>query len=112
MELQRLIRSLEALDPAQPVPLGFARPHSYRGYYEQLAFEPEANTTVGAMLTAAKGALGATYEGYKGGEYLMTASTTCWVSNEGDNSGDMLGPMLLGFMLGRHSFVQGAPWQA
>lgn len=104
MELQRLIRALEAEDPAKPVPLGFARPHSYRGYYDQLAFEPEANTTVGAMLAAAKSALGATYEGWKGGEgYTMAGHTLCWVSNEGDNSGDLLGPMLLGFMLGRHS---------
>jgi hypothetical protein len=41
MYLTNLIAFLEKYDPAQVVPVGFHRPHSYRGYYDQLAFEPK-----------------------------------------------------------------------
>lgn len=50
---------------------GFANPHSYRGYYDQLAFEPAYGVTIGSMLDAAKSAVGAIYYGYKGGSYRM-----------------------------------------
>jgi hypothetical protein len=71
MTLNELIRYLEKEDPKKVVAIGFNNPHSYRGYYEDLAFEPAKNITVGEMLDCAKGALGKTYEGYKGGEYKM-----------------------------------------
>ena len=61
MHLKQLIEALEKYDAAQPVALGFGHPHSYRGYYDQLAFEPVNNTTVGEMLAAANSAMGTTY---------------------------------------------------
>lgn len=82
--LGELIRYLELLPPDQPVDVGFGRPHSYRGYYEDLAFEPVANTTIGNMLAAARSALGATFEGYKGGDYVMGERTDCWLAEYGD----------------------------
>jgi hypothetical protein len=99
MHLKQLIETLEKHDPAKRVPLGFGRPHSYRGYYSDLAFEPVENTTVGGMLTAARSAMGATYTGYKGGEYQMDEWTTCWLANYGD-CGEGIGPVLLRYMLG------------
>jgi len=42
MMLSDIIETLEKYDPATIVPLGFGEPHSYRGYYDQLAFEPVA----------------------------------------------------------------------
>lgn len=78
-----LIRYLESLPPDQPVEHGFSHPHSYRGYYEDLAFSPVEQTTVGAMLQAAKSALGRTFHGYKGGEYTMGEHTDCWLSEHG-----------------------------
>jgi hypothetical protein len=99
MYLIEVIEFLKLRDPAKQVPLGFGRPHSYRGYYEQLAFEPVRNTTVGAMLKDAESAIGRTFEGYKGGDYVMDKYTECWLANYG-STGDGIGPMLLRFMLG------------
>lgn len=57
-------------------------PHSYRGYYEDLAFEPTpvAVSTVADVLTMVTSALGATFEGYKGGDFTMSDDTPLWVS--------------------------------
>ena len=56
MQLQELIDALETYDPSIVVREGFAEPHSYRGYYEQLAFEPAYGVTIGSMLSAARSA--------------------------------------------------------
>src|SRR4030042_992561 len=40
MTLGELIQFLEARDPERAVPVGFAEPDSYRGYYDELAFAP------------------------------------------------------------------------
>tara|TARA_R110002020_G_scaffold444120_1_gene655457 strand:- start:688 stop:996 length:309 start_codon:yes stop_codon:yes gene_type:complete len=100
MYLEELIEKLEQYPSTQKVAKGFNYPHSYRGYYEQLAFEPCNNTTVGAMLDCAKEALGNTYTGYKGGEFTMHKYTMCWLSCYGNSSQESLGETLLGFMLG------------
>lgn len=99
MTLGELIAALEAADPAKVVPYGFDRPHSYRGYYTDLAFEPARNVTVAAMLADARSAVGATYQGWKGGDYVMGLSTDCWLSDEGTASGDTMGPLLLRLLL-------------
>ncbi len=99
MNLQDLIDRLAACDPATPVALGFHNPHSYRGSFYQVAFEPLENTTAGAMYEAARSALGATYQGYKGGDFIMDKWTTCNLANYGD-CGETIGPVLLRYMLG------------
>lgn len=99
MELRRMIEMLEAADPAMVVPNGFRNPHSYRGYYDDLAFEPAKNITVGEMLEAARSAEGATYQGWKGGDYTMHGYSDCWLSVEGECSGDTISAMLLGYIL-------------
>lgn len=101
MNLQELIATLEKHDPAKTVRMGFSDPHSYRGDYSELAFEPKEHTTVGAMLVAARSALGATFQGYKGGDYRMDEWTHCWLAQYGC-SGETIGPILLGFMLGEY----------
>jgi hypothetical protein len=55
---------------------GFGKPRSYRGYYEQIAFEPKKDVDVHYMLLQAKSANGATFTGYKGGNYKMGLDTT------------------------------------
>lgn len=100
MTLGDLIAFLEAVPPETVVPLGFHCPHSYRGYYCDLAFEPAKNVTVGAMLADARSALGATFEGYKGGDYEMSADTDVWLANYGD-CGESIGPVLLRYMTGQ-----------
>jgi len=95
MTLEELIAALEAADPNLCLPLGFSHPHSYRGDYMDLAFEPTANVTVGEMLADARSALGATYQGWKGGDFEMRGWTTCWLAEEGTGSGESVGPILI-----------------
>ncbi len=96
--LDELIAALEAEDPDKVLPLGFAHPHSYRGYYSELAFEPALNVTVGSMLAAARSAKGATHQGWKGGDYAMDGYTECWLAERG-SCGESIGPVLLALML-------------
>lgn len=98
MSLGDLIAALERLDPTLRVPLGFGHPHSYRGYYDELAFEPRENVTIGAMLADARSALGSTYEGWKGGDYTMSEYTPVHLAHEG-HIGEELGPFFLGLIL-------------
>lgn len=58
---------------------------SYRGYYEDLAigFSLDGRCLVGALLAECRAAVGAEYQGYKGGEYIMDEDTALWVSNWG-----------------------------
>jgi len=97
--LGELIVELEKHDPELVVPHGFNDPHSYRGYYEDLEFTPAVNITIGAMLEAATSALGATFEGWKGGDYTMRTHTAVWVGQEGEHGGETIGPLLLKYML-------------
>lgn len=100
MTLGSLIKTLEDANPDKIVKIGFGYPHSYRGYYDDLAFEPRYMVTVSFMLAAAKSALGSTYPGWKGGEYTMNEYTTVWLAYEGQE-GEGIGPVLLSYMLGR-----------
>lgn len=99
MTLDELTTLLGKTDPELVLPNGFTNPHSYRGYYDELAFEPAENVTVGSMLSAAWSADGATYTGYKGGEYTMTSDTTCWIAYEGSVGGEEITPALLAGLL-------------
>jgi hypothetical protein len=102
MVLKELIETLDKAaenDPDRVVPLGFGNPHSYRGFYEDLAFEPVRNTTVRQMRDWAHEALGSTYAGWKGGEFTMGQYTNVWLAEQG-RCGETIGPCLLAFMLG------------
>lgn len=99
MSLDEIITTLAAEDPNRVLPYGFDNPHSYRGYYTDLAFEPATDITVGDMLEAARNALGHTYTGWKGGEFRMSGYSDCWLSMEGSASGESIGPLLLKLML-------------
>lgn len=99
LTLGQVIKRLEAEpDWTRVVPLGFANAHSYRGSYEQLAFEPAPLATVGSMLAAARYALGLTFQGWKGGDYFMHEDTLCWLAVAG-YEGETLGALLLNLML-------------
>lgn len=101
MTLGELIEELEKYPSNQVVAMGFSDPHSYRGDYSNLAFEPIENTTVGEMLSEAKDALGSRFEGYKGGEFKMTEYTDVYIAYY-SHCGEELGPILLGYMLGKY----------
>lgn len=98
MTLIELIAELKKHNPETVVKHGFAHPHSYRGDYAQVAFEPADNIAIGKMLAAAEEANGETYEGYKGGYYEMGDWTDVYLASYG-NCGEQIGAMLLSYML-------------
>jgi hypothetical protein len=99
--LGKLIARLEREHPSRVLPLGFANPHSWRGDYSELAFEPVENILIGDVLKAALSALGATFQGYKGGEYTMGEYTACWLDREGESGDNKIGPLLLDLLIAR-----------
>lgn len=65
---------------------------SYRGYYSDLAFEPtDQDRTVAQVLADLKAANGATFTGYKGGEFGMSERTPLWMAPYG-----CCGPAVMG----------------
>lgn len=101
MVLGELIEALEEKfnqDPGYVAKLGFAYPHSYRGFYDALAFEPVENIGVYEMLSEAQSALGKTFEGYKGGDFLMGSYSEVYLAEYG-NVGEEIGPTFLRFIL-------------
>ena len=93
--LGKLVEFLEEQDPSTVVRYGFGEPMSYRGYYDDCAFEPAEFTTFGAMLSHAESALNKAFVGYKGGEYLMDEDTECWIAKHGRTSNDKIGEHML-----------------
>ena len=95
MRLGAVIRRLEQESPLRVLPVGWSSPHSYRGYYECVAFERRANVTVGDCLAAARDALGSTYTGWKGGDYEMDEWTDCYLVVEEGMTGEEITPTML-----------------
>ncbi|MCK5609620.1 hypothetical protein KAR91_47535 [Candidatus Pacearchaeota archaeon] len=98
LTLGELIKYLEGLDPEQIARYGIGEPHSYRGFYEDLAFELKKDVTHGKMLADAKGALGFTYTGYKGGDFTMSEHTDVWLAEYG-STGTSISIFILEMML-------------
>ena len=83
MTLGKLIAALEAIPGESPV-ANLRAAHSYRGYYSDLAFELAAGTRpAGELLAECREAMGAVFQGYKGGDFPMHANTPVWVSEYG-----------------------------
>jgi hypothetical protein len=76
MSIREVITFLEQYPREMYVPKGFDIAHSYRGYYEDLGVCWVYQTTVGAMIDTLKGAIGSTYEGWKGGLFTMEEKKT------------------------------------
>ena len=65
---------------------GFENPHSYRGYYEDIAFEPTGKAmNVCEMIAICKSAIGKTFEGWKGGSFEMDETTPVWIAERGES---------------------------
>lgn len=101
MTLGELIKGLSEADMNHVAHIGFSdSAHSYRGIYRDIAFEPARNVRVTDMLAYARAALGKTYEGYKGGEYVMSEHVDVYLAHYGC-CGEELGSILLSYMVGR-----------
>lgn len=99
MSLGEIIERLQREDPSKRVRLGFRYPHSYRGYYHDIAFEWHRSVTVGEMLADAESAMGATFQGWKGGDYTMKEFTSAWLVREEGECGESIGAVLLDLLL-------------
>lgn len=88
MTLDKLIKELEQL-PEDFELEGLSDPHSYRGYYSDLAFERSKRTTAGELLKLCKSCMGKVFEGYKGGEFMMGEGTPVWIASYGTSAGAM-----------------------
>lgn len=70
-------------------------PHSYRGYYQCLAFEPAPGTmTKAELLSLLRSCNGVPYDGYKGGFYFMGLNTDCFLANWSETGSAMSMPWL------------------
>ena len=93
MRLGEIIDALASVKPDANVEFDFGglRPtgvDSYRGYYSDLALSyGDEGMTSGLLLNELRDAVGATFEGYKGGEFRMDKSTPVWVANYGRSHG-------------------------
>src|SRR5687768_754993 len=93
MTLGALIDALKSHDPSKRAYFDFVHfqpegVHSYRGYYDHLAIGyGRDGRTVGQLLELCEGAVGKTFEGYKGGDYTMTRDTPVWVANHNESGG-------------------------
>jgi len=90
LTLGELILKMEVIENKNlPVVFDIEKYHpisidSWRGSYEELAFEysdGENILIVRQLLKLLKGTVGRTLTGYKGGEYLMGKITPVWVAN-------------------------------
>ncbi len=79
--LGMLIDSLQDLSQGQPIACS-SKLRSYRGFYAHLAIEP-GESTVGELLSNLEAAVGSTFTGYKGGEYVMSRKTPMWLAEYG-----------------------------
>lgn len=91
MVLRNVIGALKELHPDFKPEQGFADPHSYRGDYACLSFQPSSCHTIGEMLAAAEFAVQKTFRGYKGGDFHMDLDTPCYVAPYG-STGEPLTP--------------------
>jgi hypothetical protein len=83
MYLKDLIEFLSKMPSDAVARPAFDEPMSHRGNYCDLAFDPIEQSTAGEMLKHATAALGATFTGYKGGDYTMTEWTDCYLASYG-----------------------------
>jgi len=93
MTLGEMIDTLSRKNPEFPVyyefcMLGVCGLSSYRGYYDHLAigFTTEGDgLNVRQLLNRLEVAVGAVFDGYKGGKYTMTRQTPMWAANYGQS---------------------------
>ena len=83
MTISDLLGRLSELQPDLLIE-GLGEPHSYRGYYSDLALARLGKSISVAALEETVGeVLGAELIGYKGGEFLMDEGTPVWVASYG-----------------------------
>jgi hypothetical protein len=88
LSLGQLMAKLDALPHGMEVMADtgafIGQEHSYRGYYDDLAFEPTSEpSNVGTLRVMISRAYQGPYQGYKGGDYIYTDDTPLWLAPYG-----------------------------
>ena len=84
LTLGKMIAVLEAM-PVGTMVANLHGAHSYRGYYCDLAFaKNEGTREASELLSECKSAVGRVFQGYKGGDFMMGASTPLWIASYGN----------------------------
>jgi hypothetical protein len=95
LSLGELIEAIEKHKPEDSVRFDFGacapdELMSYRGYYHDLAVGfshgAQRGPTVAEFVKQLKSAIGDTFTGYKGGEFVMNEHSRIWVANRGDST--------------------------
>lgn len=79
----------------------FSSAHSYRGYYDELAFEPASNVSLAEIKREINKAFNESFEGYKGGEYKYDSDTPVHLACYGsavDGSGQAFSALVKGMV--------------
>lgn len=92
--IQPLLKDVREQNDKEDVPVCFdfeyARPTNYmswRGVYAELAVGfafDGLRTTLDEFIVRTEQCVGETFDGYKGGDFTMTAKTPVWVANYGN----------------------------
>ena len=87
----KLLEILYELDEKRLVK-GFSEPHSYRGIYRDISFEPSDETrTVKELISLIENnVIDRNFIGYRGGTYKMSHDTSIWIAYEGTSHGGYL----------------------
>ena len=96
MNINEVIRELMRFSGETPVTLKYNHEEglwgdldSYRGYYSELAVDSgDTEVDVAYVIKHLEGAIGTTFEGYKGGEYMMSGNSDLYWADYGS-----LGPV-------------------
>ena len=101
MTLGEYIKILENVeDKNKMLKKGLGDPDSWRGSYEELAFDIVENITIQEMIDCAKNCIGKQFTGYKGGKYIFDEDTTINIDSYGDYTcGTKLWSFLLELLL-------------
>ena len=86
-ELIEILEQEQKKSPGRVVKLGIGEPHSWRGDYSELAFEPKKDVTIDKIVSDAKAARNSEFCGYKGGYYKMTENTYVYLDYWGESMG-------------------------
>lgn len=87
LSIKEAIEKLKRVEPKTLI-RGLGGLDSYRGYYEHLAFEPDNSIKFPKeIINELEKAIGETFTGYKGGEFIMSEDTLLFVSKYGESSG-------------------------
>lgn len=82
MTLGDLIQRLQQLP--EDAKIYFTEPHSYRGYYSDLSFEPSREPiSPSQALNLCYSVRGSVLEGYKGGDFPMHDNVPVWIAYYG-----------------------------